>query len=209
MTIIYASTEYFQNVYLGVTKDPHTAREILHYAKKMLGKAKIVQNLESAITISQAMNLTRGQPDIDLHMGLFRSLSQFHEYIIDEVAIVSAFELYAKATLLKKQYLIHEITRPAHLRTKQKKTPIHRATFRASYRKGENPQVDFKTLGTGKLLSAKYKKCIGLPSYVFTEIASFNKDRNLVHLHAIQIYGMSEKKLRGIKALKKNIDAAV
>ena len=59
MTTIYASDEYFQDVYLGVTKDSFTAREILHYAQRMLVKAKIVQNLDSALAISKALNLTR------------------------------------------------------------------------------------------------------------------------------------------------------
>ena len=142
-------------------------------------------------------------------MGLFRAQCELHEYIIDEVAIVSAFELYAKAILLKKQCLIHEITQPSYLRAQQKRSPIHRATYRASHRKGETPQISFKTLGTSQLLKLKYKKKIGLPSHVYTEIANFNKDRNLVHLHAIQIYGLSEKNIKGIKALKSKIDAAV
>lgn len=208
MAAKYADVEFFQEMYLGKRVDPGIGKSISYFAKKMLLKAKIAKNIESAHAIVAAREKARSDGDRKLVQSLSKILFDLHEYILDEAAIVSSFELFSKATLFKKQYLIHVIKSPQRLRDKQKRHPIHRATYRACIKRGEKPTINYQTLSASQLLEKGYHSKVGLPSHVLKEIGKFNKDRNLLHLHVLPVYGLDSKAIKGIRDLKMHIDAA-
>ncbi|GGY65163.1 hypothetical protein GCM10011613_06270 [Cellvibrio zantedeschiae] len=176
-----------------------TYESLMINARKMLHKAKIATNIESALRIAKAM-----EKDAKTRSELFCVLLDYYEHIIDDVAIMSAFELFAKSKLLRKQYIIHDLesAKDQHkIRNVQKKQPIHIKSCLA-----KNYTIKETTLSTSVLLSPKYTVKYNLSDSCIKNLGFFNKTRNLLHMHEITTYGMHLEKLEAIIELKQAIE---
>lgn len=207
MTKAFGSEAHFHEIYLGIVREPLVVRGVFHFAGQMLSKAKIVENIEIAYPLAKALkkSLNSKKVDADVTLELMHALLRLRDFILDEVVIVSAFELYSKAILIKRQYIIHEIEYPRDLKTRQKKEPIRRNTYRAYSRRGETPKISRNTLSASQLLKQSYAEKIPLSAGAMTAIRSFNAARNLVHFQMSELHGINLEKLDAICELQAKI----
>jgi hypothetical protein len=113
--------------------------------------------------------------------GIFRLLTECYEVIADDLLILSALEIHAKATLLKAGYVIHDIRKPTALRQRQKERPIHVRTVRANINKGEDVVFAQTTLGVSTWLQQRYVRFYPLPAGAVNALAEVRRRRNFVH----------------------------
>lgn len=111
-------------------------------ARIMLQKTEILGNLDKAkglLTLYDELRISgfKGNTGESLFGVAHRALSECYAVILDDLMLLSAFEIYAKSLLIKKSYVIHEIKKPKSLATKQRKTPVHIRSIKAVISKGE------------------------------------------------------------------------
>ena len=95
-----------------------------YFARSMLDKATIVKNINSAKVLRKVCD-EKIKADEHMNNEDFRHLHMLlincFEVIVDDVILMSAFEMLMKRKLLAKSYVIHEISKPDSLKKRQKK----------------------------------------------------------------------------------------
>ena len=102
---------------------------------------------------------------------------------------MGAFEMYAKASLLKNGYIIHIINNNS-LQEKQTKTPIHINEFQEC--QSINIKID-RTIGTFHLLKETYFQKLPLEGSHINALSDIYKDRNNIHFYGSGICKNGEK----------------
>lgn len=191
----------------GISRESET---LSGAARMMLQKAEIVRNLEKAKGLyllyeelrSSGLKTSDG---VSLMGVAHRALSECYSVILDDLMILSAFEIYAKSELIKKSYVIHEIRSPASLSRRQKSEPIHIKSIKAHVSKGKF--VDFKdtTIGISTLLEDSYRKFLNITSSVEGGIKEVRNRRNHIHFHMGYSWTVSQDVLNLVDYLDKNV----
>lgn len=206
--------EYYQNIYLNGAVHPRDVKAILSFSRQMLGKATIIQNLVRAKPLSRLHDHhlhhehEKEWPTADygeIMQETYRVLMSFYEHMLDEVAIVSAFEMYAKAVFLDSRRVIHVIARPNSLRKRQKGSPITFEDVRREYANFGDFAVFPHTLSAFRLLDDGYNGYLGLSASTITRLKEFNSVRNRIHFHRSRFYQLTVDDLAALEELRDQI----
>jgi hypothetical protein len=130
------------------------ARSILDYAKiaSALERGRILNSLKDRLS---ALNKKRAN---DLYIDQIVSmLNDCYRPIVDDVMLLSAFELYARARLLRDGCVVHNIVAPAVLKKKQELEPVRVNSVRSAARKGQSVSFSEVSLGIPCLLKPRYR----------------------------------------------------
>jgi hypothetical protein len=182
------------------------AKQLDWFARSMLDKAKLTSNLERAKCLkvlldkhmSKDSNNAEHREEATL---IFNLLSECFEVILDDLMLLSAFEMYAKGQLLRKGYLIHAIREPTSLCKKQRTKPIHIRTIRAMNNKGENIEFSEKTIGIGYLVKATYISKYPIGSTALDGLSKIRDRRNLVHFNTGMAWAVSKELLEFVECM--------
>ena len=156
-------------------------------ARSFLDKATLIRRLESARITTTLIDTAFKQPFTDPmrpDVGALTRLSmEFFEPLVDDVLLISAFENMAKAKLLRRRYVVHEITRPRALAERQRGEPVHVMTINSEMKRCQ--RVDFKetTIGLATLLKPQYLRLFPLPTKAMKAMEEVRLRRNLVHFN--------------------------
>lgn len=176
-------------------------------ARVMLDRTAIVRNLQRAKLLVDVLDVFWTGDHIDNELerqrvfDLSSLLTDCFEPIADDVLIISALEIHAKAELLRKGYVIHEIRRPSRLRKQQKDRPVHVRTVRAAIRKGEQVVFNQFTIGISILLLDKYFKHYPVPPTAVAALSEVYRRRNFVHFPDPYTYGVDRSLLELVQHL--------
>ena len=163
-------------------------------ARSMLDKAKITKHIDRAkvlhILVEQSFAKSgKSDADQEVNRQLFLLRSECFDVLIDDLIIASAFELYAKRTLLSRGYCVHNISTPESLTNAQQgkkgraASPIHVKTIRASEAKGEKVSFQKNTLTMSILMKKAYVDRLKVPEDAMRGLTEVQKRRNLIHFH--------------------------
>jgi hypothetical protein len=178
---------------------------LISTSKELLKKAKIVQRIEHTLVLKQLLAKVPMGEINDLEMFVMHDeIFERYEIIIDDTFIVSAFENYAKAILLKKGYMIHAIDKPNELKKKQKVKPIHKRTI-LSKKYSENYYISHNTIGISTLLKPNYINILKLSDDEVFALEKCRKYRNKIHFRGPTFHTIEEQFLIGISQLKTRI----
>lgn len=113
----------------------------------MLDRANIARNPEKASALQLLYNELRLAIDNPLakwkpRFLAFRALSECFTVILNDLMLMSSFEIYAKGVPASKGYVVHEISSPKKIENAQKKLPVRVRTIQAAIAKGDG--VTFK-----------------------------------------------------------------
>lgn len=178
----------------------------------MLEKADIVRNLRQARELrllrDRMVTQISGMSKEERHefMMLYQVQMGYYDVIVDDLIVMGAFEMYAKAMLLARQRIPHLVTKPNQLSKLQKKHPLHMRTYRSQLRKGKLVSLSPNTLTASTLLHPNYQAVIGLPRSTFAELSKINKRRNLVHFHLALSWDLPIEAIEAIETLRDAID---
>jgi hypothetical protein len=175
-------------------------------ARVMLDRTTIVPNLQRAKVLRDVLDVFgTGDHLNELEQqrvfDVFSLLTGCFEPIADDVLIISALEIHAKAELLRKGYVIHEIRHPSRLRKQQKDAPVHVRTVRAAIRKGEQVVFNHGTIGISVLLLDKYLKHYPIPPNAVAALAEVRRRRNFVHFPDPYAYGVDRSLIELVQHL--------
>jgi hypothetical protein len=199
--------DLFHDHYSGTGSAASWIEYIDRGARVMLDRTTIVPNLQRAKILLDVLDVlqTGDHHDNELELqrvfDVFSLLTDCFEPIADDVLIISALEIHAKAELLRKGYVIHEIRQPSRLRKQQKEKPVHVRTVRAAIRKGEQVVFNQGTLGIGLLLIDKYLKHYPVPPTAVAALAEVRRRRNFVHFPDPYGYGVDRGLLQLVQHL--------
>jgi hypothetical protein len=177
----------------------------------MLERTAILPNLERANLLLDVLErLTPAErfgdeSEQSRFFGIFRLLSACYAVIADDLLILSAFEIHAKAVLLKSGYVIHEIRKPAALKSRQRERPIHVRTIRAAIRSGDSVVFAHTTLGIKTLLQSKYITRYPVPLDATIALEEVRTRRNYVHFAEPYAWGVDRNLLELVAHLNKAI----
>ena len=177
-------------------------------AGHFLNKTKISKHLDEAISLCKVHShlLQVNDCDIEDKIHLYQVLSSFYEPIIDDVLIFSAFELIAKAKLLKKRYIVHEVrdcTDDSKFSKKQKTEPLHISTYRKLFKEGHINGIKGITIGGRILLKEKYYEKLNMLNIHKSSIENMRFMRN--RLHSVELgyaWGVELEWLEAVRYLK-------
>lgn len=176
---------------------------------RMIKNAKIVQNISDAIYLRKALDKILNHTDhpIEDSFGLANILhSKFYQHIVDDIVICSAFEMYAKATLLKKQYVVQNIDYPNNRKKEQKIKPIHLRTLMSDKSKGIIWRLSKNTLPVSLLLKNCYFSKITKHDKLRSVLVELNNRRNLLHYNVASAYAIEMPMLTEINFLINTIN---
>jgi len=122
----------------------------------------------------------------------------------DDLFMIAAFENYAKASLLSKGYVVHQIKSPNKLCRKQHTTPIHIRTIRSKNNLKEL-YLKHNTISMTQILEPNYIKALGLSEKETISIKKCKSIRNSIHFGGPKIYGLGSELYDGLIELKKRI----
>ena len=162
------------------------ANQLHQNARIMLQRTAILPSLARANLLLDVLDrftpAERSDESVQARFfGVYRLLTECYEVIADDLLILSALEIHAKATLLKAGYVIHDIRKPRALNQQQKDRPVHVRTVRAFVNKGGHVEFARTTLGIGVCLQPKYIRHYPLPAGAATALAEVRRRRNFVH----------------------------
>jgi hypothetical protein len=203
--------DLFHDHYVGNASAASWIESIDRGARVMLDKTTILPNLARAKILRDVLDVfwtgdhLNNEPERQRVFDIFSLLTDCFEPIADDILIISALEIHAKAALLRKGYVIHEIRRPSRLRQQQKHTPVHMRTVRAAIRKGEQVLFNQTTIGIGLLLVDKYLKHYPLPPSAAAALAEVRQRRNFVHFPDPYAWGVD----RNLLELVQHLDVAI
>ncbi|MCE9686479.1 hypothetical protein LZP73_09670 [Shewanella sp. AS16] len=182
---------------------------ITRNAKTLFDRAKIVSKLEQAKLLRElSETLFESQPPFrDLALNASLVQQEFYRYLEDDILIMAAFELFAKAFLLKCGYLIHKIKSPSNLHKQQNRKPVSFSTYRAELKRREDIQLLLQTLSVSTLLKTEYVRLLEFAPEVVSELSRINERRNKIHLVLCGTVKMDMKALRAIEYLGQRINA--
>jgi hypothetical protein len=179
--------DLFHDLYVtrGTKFLPH-AEYLERGARLVLERTAILPNLPRARLLLDVLDecrptATGSEGAHERFFGIFRLLMELYESIADDLLVLSAIELHAKAVLLRAGYVIHEIRKPSSLKQVQRSTPVHVRTIRAKLRKGEEVRFSRTTLGIRSLFDDGYIKHYPMTATARAAIADVRRRRNLVH----------------------------
>ncbi len=195
--------EYFENRYLNGGGFKGDTEALYKNAHRMMNKAKIVQRLDEAIsldTLFEKLWKDEGNKK-DLH-PLKMQIITFYEPIVDDAILFSAFEMYSKDTLLRTQYIVHEIKTAANYNKgckEQRKTPFHFKTYRKLAKEGVITGIKQTTIGGEVLLKEKYFEKINLKKEHIKHYDKIRAMRN--RLHSVNTFYLYSVKLEWLLAI--------
>ena len=207
----YASIHHlFHDHYAGGVKVSAWAQQLHQGARLMLERTAIVSNLQRAYLLLDVMESLQHSPQVGVSQesrvfGVFALLTDCYSYIADDLLVAAAFEIHAKAKLLKAGYVIHNIREPVHLRKLQKKQPIHVRTVRARMKQGDNVLFDRITLGIATLLEARYLSHYPLTPGALGALGEVRRRRNLVHFAEPHSWAVDRNLLELVEHLNRDI----
>ena len=108
-------------LYTNYTLSNQIANALIYNAKRIIEKAKIIKNIEQAINLREQINQEAAKRIPEKPLKKMQRLNEFYNYMLDDLCIISAYEMYSKAILLKNNYIIHLINKPNNLKKQQKK----------------------------------------------------------------------------------------
>jgi hypothetical protein len=191
-------------------KNSKMYKSLDYFSRSMLNKATIVKNLKSAKALrkgcDEKMKAGESFENDDFHQ-LFKLLTDCFEVIVDDVILLSAFEMLIKRKLLAKSYVIHEITKPLFLKKKQKKVPIHNRTIQSLTKKGEEIKFSDNTIGIGFLTKEEYLTKTKVPDSILKGLAKVRNRRNLVHFQSPFAWSVDNELLDFVEYLNNEIPA--
>jgi hypothetical protein len=179
--------DLYHDRYVSGGRRLNDARQLDVNARMMLERSKILPNLARANLLLDLLDFCRkgghvlDDAEHQRVFDVFSLLMECYQYIVDDLLVVSAFEIHAKAVLLKSGYVIHQIREPKKLRKIQSKAPIHVRTVQASSKRGEEVRFQSYSLGIGVLLQEKYLQHYPLPSGTDAAIAQAKTRRDTIH----------------------------
>ena len=167
---------------------------IFYAAGYFLVNSEIYKNLDYAILVNEQLDRLRAarSRDGELRASLHLLFGKFYKHTIDDAAIVSAFENYAKAMLLKKRCIPHLVTSPNGWSKDQAKRPLHFLKYRAALRNGVDIKLSDKTLAVSILTQNSYLEKIG---YSKTHKKAMNEaidSRNKLHFMGVSGYSLKK-----------------
>jgi hypothetical protein len=184
-----------------------TYKALYQNASKMLNNAKIANNIADAICLRKGLDKIINEPTPEL-FGMANILHhKFYQHIVDDIILMSSFEMYAKACLLKKQYIVHVIEKPNKFKKEQKNFPVHLKTLLAQKAKGEVWKLSNNTIPVSLLLKDKYFEKITKRSELKGVLEELNRRRNLLHYNVASSFSLEMKMLLEIEYLKKLINS--
>ena len=181
-------------------------------SEKMIRNAKIVQNIYYAICLSKSLDKLLKDTNIPIldTLGLHDILHhKFYQHIIDDIILMSAFEMYAKATLLKKQYIVQIINVPSQYKKEQRNKPIHVKKLLSEKSKGIIWKLSDNTLSVSILLKDAYFEKITKRKSLQKTLMEINKRRNLLHFNIASSYSLKTTMLQDLEYLIKLIKKSV
>lgn len=147
--------------------------------------------------------LNKNEITTELLMASF----QCWDYIVDEVLILAAFEFYAKASLLKNNYLIHTIDITCSLKSKQKKSLVSASEVAAEF--STNPsefKISKNTFGANRLLKEEeYVVLYNLSKSTIDHMIEIKDRRNQIHFNLGTVRGVDSKISETVSELHKAI----
>ncbi|MGH7926480.1 MAG: hypothetical protein ACREQV_01635 [Candidatus Binatia bacterium] len=182
-------------------------------ARSMLERTRIINNVERARLLLDALDRlptpveARESSEGELWFELFRLLCDNYAPIVDDLLLISAFEMAAKASLLRAGYVIHEIETPKDLRACQRKRPVHRRTVRASITRGTDVQFSDRTIGMPALMEPKYFVRHRLPRGAASALREVQGRRNLVHFQMLLMWGVDRDLISLVEHLDRSLPA--
>ena len=195
----------------GVIK--HEAEFLDRGARVMLSKTKIVPNLARAsmlLDVFEHLPPAEDAASQERMFNVFHLLSDCYEPVADDVLILAAFEIHAKAQLLRRGYAIHEIHTPSDLKRTQRRSPVHVRSIRALGRRGTPPVFTDKTIGISSLMAPNYFRIYRLPSVAAeTALEEVRRRRNFVHFGEPYTWALDRALLNLVSHLERVIPQIV
>lgn len=131
-------------------------------------------------------------------------MSKKHDLVHDDLFIVAAYENFAKATLLRESYQVHQLVEPLSLSKDQKKRPIHFSAIISKEHK-DSFVLKERTIGMYELLQPEYIEKIGLSSGEVYSLKKCSAMRNNIHFGGPKSYSYETKFYQGISMLRDRI----
>ncbi len=165
---------------------------VFYAAGYFLASSEIFKNLDYAMTINSQLERLRRKKsqDGELMASLHLLFARFYKHTIDDTAIVSAFENYAKGMLLKRRFIPHVITSPKEWKEEQQQSPIHFLKYRAAIRKGVKIKLSDKTLAVSTLSKDSYLNKIGYSQSHKLALDEIIASRNKMHFMGLTGYSL-------------------
>lgn len=209
MTAAKRDFDWLESIYRNGGSTRGSSRILFLNAQRLLKKSNLARNLSRARDLGKVRKLLYELgPDhagFEHALTVFKEQSAYYDVIVDDVIIVGAFELYAKAMLLKKQRLPHVITKPGPLARGQKNRPIHFRTYRSELKKGD-VSLSTKTLAASTLIGPGYRSALDLPASVFPELRKIIERRNRIHFHGAMGWTIESSMIDAVQSLSDAID---
>jgi hypothetical protein len=203
--------EYMHDLYKSGKAFGRTAKLLRYSARQMFDKADIANNLNKAKKLRALYDYLRTQKggapleQMERWSIPFEALNDCFSVILDDLMLLSAYEMYAKAFLISKGYVVHEIEIPQSLKRLQKKGPIHVRTIRAKMASGEVVKFQETTIGIGHLLSSGYKAKVKTPKLVEDGLIEARNRRNRIHFALSYTWSVTPQLLALVEYLDKEI----
>jgi hypothetical protein len=179
-----------------------------YFARSMLDKATIVKNINSAKVLRKVCD-EKIKADEHMNNEDFRHLHMLlincFEVIVDDVILMSAFEMLMKRKLLAKSYVIHEISKPDSLKKRQKKAPVHIRTIQSLAKKGEEIKFGENTIGVGCLVKEEYLNKTKAPNNILKGLEKVRGRRNFVHFQSAFGWSVDKELLDFVEYLHNEI----
>ena len=184
------------------------AKHIGESSARMLNRAKIVKNIDKAVLIRSLIDdyISKSKDPGNKLLSTYMLLMDYHDSLVDEVIIISAFELYAKAILMTKGYFVYVINSPSDLHHEQKKRPIHRLEYRHLVKSGKLVNFSGNTISASILLGKNYQKTLNVSDHLIHELNKINKRRNFVHFTTSYGYTLDKHLFSAIQEIKQLIE---
>ena len=176
-----------------------------HVARKYMRRARIAEEADQAIKLHKVLDeLPRSQKDIESVFTVYNEILSKHDLVHDDLFIIAAYENYAKAILLGKQYVIHQLSKPKKLRNQQYRRPVHFKTLRGKCYK-DSFFIEHKTIGVSVLLNSDYAKKIGITSNEVKSLEKCRLMRNQIHFGGVRVHSFDKNFFEGISSLRGKI----
>ena len=178
---------------------------LLEVAANYIKRANITNETEQAIKLNKFIG--RYSPDTDEMESFFALINEVgskHDLVHDHLFIIAAYENYAKAILLKKQCVVHRISKPSALRALQKKRPVHFRTLK-SKKYNQSYYLTHNTIGINELLLPSYIEKIGLNRSEVYSLKECRNMRNNIHFGGAKTYSYDNRFYNGIAKLRDRI----
>jgi hypothetical protein len=187
------------------------ARQLDVGARLMLERSTILPRLSRAKVLLDLLDLCwqggkhQEASERQRVFDVFGLLTECYQPVVDDLLVISAFEIHAKAVLLKLGYVIHQIRKPKALRSLQNESPVHVRTVRASTKRGEDVLFHRNSVGIEVLLQDEYLKHYPLPVGAAAAIMEARTRRNTIHFAEPYVWALD----RNLVELVEHLGSAI